>query len=713
MFALRIGLLIAVISALSFAQDSTFPAASAKSQGLDPALLEQLSGVVRGFVEDGDIVGAELLVIKNRKTVLHAAFGAKDGESRAEWTPETIVNIRSMSKPLTGTLAQMMIDSGDLSLDAKASTYLPSFAKGKAAAITIEHLITHRSGLPMSCIDRELDTYDSLKEIADQAGGVGPDFEPGSRFRYSDAGSDSLGAVLEVIGEARLDQQIRQRILDPVGMSDSDHQFADDDSRRARLASIHVGMKGAWHRYWSPEDKAFYPFAMGSQSVWSTPQDYARFLALWMDGGKVGDERLLSSEAIARGLEPVSGMNYPTWLRGLQVHYGRMWQLWLDDSKQLVAFGHGGSDGTYAIAFPKRDLIVLYFTQSRGQQTISMFERALDAAVLNPDAKRLEELTQEIPTDTLRPYLGLYRVEGEERYRAVVLEKGKLSVEVPGEQILSLQPGEEPDVWTLEQLAAQKLHFVRDDKGNVTHIDVKGPVAEEQMVRFHPDPEAPSVDALMKRVLDAHGAANFDTLSPFRLTGKLTIQAQKRTGTLDDLYSGRGHRLVTMQFEGLGEQRLGMLGDRAWNQRPGGRPTAMVGVEGEQAILGSFGAMFDDWRTVYREVRVLYQRDFAGEPCWVVRAVPHLGTSTTKYVSVKSGRLLGEERIPYLPGIGALGSTVTFEDYRDVGGLLLPFRTTSKAIHPMIGTIVTQYEKVELEVDIDETAFAMPKSDGD
>ena len=72
-----------------------FPPAKPESQGLDPAKLEQLARIVQGFFDDGDIAGAELLAIKNRRTVLHEAIGWKDATDKVPMERNTIFNIRS------------------------------------------------------------------------------------------------------------------------------------------------------------------------------------------------------------------------------------------------------------------------------------------------------------------------------------------------------------------------------------------------------------------------------------------------------------------------------------------------------------------------------------------------------------------------------------------------------------------------------------------
>ena len=182
------------------AQESiaAFPAAVPESTGLSTTALEQLADTVAGYLEEGQIVGAELLVIKNRRTVLHKAFGWRDREGAISMTPNTIFNIRSMTKPLTGAAVQMLIDDGRLSLDDPASRYIPGFDNKKSKDITVHQLLTHRSGLPVTILT-SINQYKDLQSMANAVGKRGPQFPPESNFWYSDPGTDVLGAIVERI----------------------------------------------------------------------------------------------------------------------------------------------------------------------------------------------------------------------------------------------------------------------------------------------------------------------------------------------------------------------------------------------------------------------------------------------------------------------------------------------------------------------------------
>src|SRR5262249_9802861 len=89
-----------------------FPPATPQSQGIPAATVRRLADEVDRYVKAGTIVGGELLVIKNRKTILHEAFGDRDREDKLPMVRDTIFNVRSMTKPLTGVAVQILVDAG-------------------------------------------------------------------------------------------------------------------------------------------------------------------------------------------------------------------------------------------------------------------------------------------------------------------------------------------------------------------------------------------------------------------------------------------------------------------------------------------------------------------------------------------------------------------------------------------------------------------------
>lgn len=490
--------LAACASAQHVGQDSVFPPATPESQGVRAEAAEALGEAVAGFVENDFAVGAELLVIKNRKVVFHEAYGEADREEDKPWIigagAGTVCNVRSMTKTLTGAAAQILIDRGELGLDDPASKYLPGFDNDKSRAITVRQLLTHRSGLPLTMITTAIDQYPDLHTLANSAGEHGPDSEPGSKFWYSDAGTDCLAAIVEVITGETIDGFVTREIIEPLGMTDSFYGIDASDPRFTRIGSLYLGQPGAWARFWTPADgEPLYPFAWGSQTIYSTALDYAKFLGMWMDGGLAPDgTRVLSEEAVARTLAPASPMSmlgsdarFPTDYRGLSVYYGQLSVLYCPEPEadhpdalptDSVIISHSGSDGTIAWAWPDLDLMVLYFTQSRGGTSALRIEEVIDGLLIHPGE---EVATAEVP-EHLRPFAGVYIANfanfDNERFE-VLVKDGKLALDIPSQMVFELL---EPDAEGMRAFAIApdqiKVSFDLGDDGRaeVLHIHQSG-----------------------------------------------------------------------------------------------------------------------------------------------------------------------------------------------------------------------------------------------
>ncbi len=364
-----------------------FPVATLESQGGSGGVQARLGELINGFVDAEEIVGAELLIIKNRHTVMHEVFGLDAPKSDQPLVKNTIFSIRSMTKPLAGAMAQVLIDEDVLNLSDPVSKYLKSFDNDLSRNITIEHLLTHRSGFPMKSAGRLWSDYSSYKhigQVADYWGAYGPKlFEPGTQYHYADANVDTLAAIIEQAAGEPAEEMIERRLLQTLGMSDSITLLRKGDVRLSRVAGKNAGGRGRWRQFWRWQGTPYFSFPMFAQGFYSTPVDYARFMQMVLDGGMVNGKQVLSKTAIERMLTPVSRTTMPTGFAGLRASYGQLMQLYEKEGK-VVAFGHSGSDATYAWAWPDEELIVLYFTQSRGSITMGRMEAVIDSLLARP-----------------------------------------------------------------------------------------------------------------------------------------------------------------------------------------------------------------------------------------------------------------------------------------------------------------------------------------
>lgn len=491
-----------LLNSLAPAQEAqAFPPATPESVGLSLAAVNALRDEVAGYAKTGTIVGGELLIIKNRKTVLHEAFGDRDREDKKPMERNTIFNIRSMTKPLTGVAMQMLIDEGKVQLDDTAARYLPGFDNDKSRMITIRQLLEHRSGLPLTVVSLGTNQYSSLQKQAQTAGEKGPQFKPGEKFWYSDAGCDTVAAIVEKVSGKKIDEFVQERILQPLGMSDSYYPGKADDLRKQRIASLYMGQPGKWSRFWKPGSQPMYPFAWGSQTLYSTPVDYARFMAMWLDGGKVNGKPLLTTEAMKRILTPASKMSvlgadasFPTGFRGLKTFYGQLAVVHARGDTPAKAkvevIGHSGSDGTIAWAFPEKDLIICYFTQSRGQVTMIRLESSISRELLQAG-----EPVVPLPVEW-KPYLGTYYANFAHYKNApfkVLFQNGHLAVDIPDQLVFELNKPNSEGRWAFVISDKITVGFKKDATGKVISMNLKQAMASYDL------PTAPLPETKLKK----------------------------------------------------------------------------------------------------------------------------------------------------------------------------------------------------------------------
>ena len=477
-------LLLACLSFTSLAQETTFPNSSPGNPGINPKALSNISQLIENKVENDEIVGAELLIIKNRKTVLHEAYGWKDIEDSIPMCINTIFNIRSMAKTFTGSGIQILIDKGKLGYNAKASEYIPGFKNERSNNITIKQLLTHTSGLPVSII-KDFNEYPGLLDMANAIGEYGPQFQPGEKFQYSDAGADVLGAIIEVVSNSSLYDFLSQNLFIPLGMKDTYPITTKTDLRDNRVASSYGGSPGNWTRFWTPDDKPFYPFPWGSQSFYGTPVDYAKFLVMWMDAGKFNDNKILSPGAIHNTLTPVfefrlpvTEMEYSTGFPQNKVYHGQMSMLFCETNKneeqQVKVLGYGGSDGTFAWVWPEEDLIILYFTQSRNFVNpfpFKEFEYIVYKNLINPDwvdeVKTVSQIYQ--------PYIGVYVTDYQgikDSEFEILMQNGALALRIPGQPSYELNDPNEEGSWVFKLTNLVSVAFQENDSKKIESLTI-------------------------------------------------------------------------------------------------------------------------------------------------------------------------------------------------------------------------------------------------
>lgn len=374
--------------------------------GLDGERLRRIDRHFEEYVADGRLAGWQLAVSRGGKLAHLSAAGHRDRESGAPIEPDTIWRIYSMTKPITSVAALILFEEGRFELKDPVSTYLPEFADqrvwrmGTAAKPTLDpvmepmqmwHLMSHTAGLtygfmyshPVDEMYRKAgfewgvpDT--DLAGLCRQIAALPLLFQPGSEWNYSMA-IDVLGRVIEVISGQPLDQFLRERIFQPLGMVDTAfHVPADHTDRLAALYGAHP-TTGLATRLDAAGAGALQPPAafLGGGGLVSTIGDYVRFAEMLRRRGTLDGARILSPRTIEYatsnhlpGDVDLTAFGRPLFSETTfdGVGFGLLGSVTIDPIKAKVPgsigdFGWGGAASTSFWVDPVEDLSVVFMTQ--------------------------------------------------------------------------------------------------------------------------------------------------------------------------------------------------------------------------------------------------------------------------------------------------------------------------------------------------------------
>jgi len=301
--------------------------AAPHTQGFSAERLARIGVAMGRHVEEGRLPGIATLIARRGRIVHLETVGWADAEARRPLTADAIFRIYSMTKPVTVVAALMLWEEGRFLLDDPVGRYLPelegmSVLRGMEhgvprlspaeSPVTVRQLMTHTSGMTYGAFGPDgpgermyaeaalLRPDRTLAQMVEKLGGLPLLFDPGTQWRYS-VSIDVLGRLVEVLSGQPLDACVRERILQPLGMSDSG--FWTPPGAADRLATlVGVGEDGRLAPIEAPCGRDFVrgdPLLSGGGGMVSTILDYARFAQALAEGGAWDGVRLLSPRTVA------------------------------------------------------------------------------------------------------------------------------------------------------------------------------------------------------------------------------------------------------------------------------------------------------------------------------------------------------------------------------------------------------------------------------
>jgi len=314
------------------------------------------------------------------------------------------------------------------------------------------------------------------------------------------------------------------------------------------------------------------------------------------------------------------------------------------------------------------------------------------------------EIKPEIDLDELQKYFGSYRSEELAVTAEVLVQNNRLAIDWPGEMVFEMYPPDEEGIWVFRVSKDFTLRFNETQDGQIESLTYyqAGKVFEMTRVEGKPLPTLEEILALRKT--DSRQAA-MSEMGTYRITGTFFSPQSGVEGTFSTYVSGTDRYRTDYDYGRYGYSRAALNGDRAWNESSFGPFDELHGKLLEQAKQRHPALDFVDWRDFYDSVQVLRSDELDGHEVYVLRLKWGDLPPVTTYIDATTGDVLKTDVVVINEGGIGIPITVRCEDYREVHGIRIPFRTISSNEHS--GSSIVQYEAIDINLDIEDDFFIL------
>ncbi|PXA98986.1 serine hydrolase [Nostoc sp. 3335mG] len=395
------GALVAMVAVQATSAQQAAPAPARAAEAL-PAVHALADRYVAERKVPGIVVGVGR---GDRPTDFVSAGRIADEPQAPAAGPDSLWRIYSMTKPVTGIAAMILVEEGKLKLDQPISDFIPAFRNMKVlddpngttlashpakTQITVRHLLTHTAGLGYSIITKGplLDEYNrlglnpaavgpamepqmraarapTLEEFANRVAQAPLIAEPGTKWSYS-ISLDLLGRVIEVASGQKFDDFLKARLFDPLKMNSTGFMVAPANASRLATNYFYMGenrvpVDGGPTSIWLKPPS----FPYGGAGLVSSARDYDRFLHMLQNGGTLDGVRILKPETAALAMSNLLPAGTDTSMLGAisglagKLGFGAGGSVYLQDvpgSAGKGTYGWAGAAGTLAWVDPGRGI---------------------------------------------------------------------------------------------------------------------------------------------------------------------------------------------------------------------------------------------------------------------------------------------------------------------------------------------------------------------
>ena len=367
------------------AEDDNLPMASPEDVGMSSQRLQRVSALMQRHIDENLLAGTVSLIARHGKVVHLEAQGFSNKEAGVPMGTDNIFTIMSMTKPIVTVALMSLFEEGHFLLDDPISKWLPEYAdktvrraggvrtlsEPAARPITVRHVLSHTSGLsirpPTPPRGRQTRTRPTtLAEAVDLAADVPLAFHPGDEWQYG-ASTDYVAILVEKISGMSLDDFLRERIFEPLGMQDTYYNIPE--SKVGQVAAVYrpSGPENTIELFRAPTYREPTRYFGGQAGLSSTAADYFRFHQMMLNGGELDGARILSprtinlmvSNHIGDKLVYIRGPGY-----GFGLGYGIVMDAGLaNDHLSPGSFLWGGAWGTVAWVDPVENILGVLMMQ--------------------------------------------------------------------------------------------------------------------------------------------------------------------------------------------------------------------------------------------------------------------------------------------------------------------------------------------------------------
>jgi D-alanyl-D-alanine carboxypeptidase len=463
---------------------------AAATQPPTPArsIAAQYDAVVKGALP-ADQPGGAVIVLKNDQVLYRKAYGMANLELGVPLQPDMVFRLGSLTKQFTATAIMLLLQDGKLALEDPIEKYLPGYPT-QGHVITIEHLLTHTSGIqsytdiPGWMANRILNDM-TVQELVDGFKKEPMQFAPGERYAYNNSAFVLLGAIIEKVSGKSYEAFLKERIFDPLQMTST--YYGSNAPIIPKRVEGYTGDGGATRnaRYLSMTQ----PYSAGS--LVSSVDDLARWDASLYTG------QLLTPASLQRMWTPY------TLRDGKSTDYGYGWAISKLRGHRSIEHG-GGIPGfsTYALRLPDDRVYVAVLCNSDNPKAAPGYlaKRLAAMAIGDPFPS---PVAVKVDPKVLAGHVGAYEIDKSTR-RTVTVENGKLYTQRSGQQRLEALPSSETEFFYENSLT--RMRFERDASGRTTTMLMfqEGVEQPERAVRVADTVTAPAEVRVDPSIYDAY-----------------------------------------------------------------------------------------------------------------------------------------------------------------------------------------------------------------